>query len=517
MHSRDGAGGPPDSSGAETRRPAANHRPAAGTGASRSPRPASPTLSRLFSRRRFRLQAAGLAALGLIALTVLVLVPERRVRVVVDGDVTTVSSRSASDVSVVEQAGVELKAGDRVEEAPGDTLAVRRAAEGTLSVDGQTYAVRTQAERIDEVLAEAEVSLEPEDSVLLDGRFVSAEAPVAPVAALASSSGGPATEAPPAEPLALEVRRAVPFMVIENGQTLDVRSSRETLATALRDVGVRLGPGDRTTPPPHAELTAGLEVHVEHALSVVVTRPEGKLLLYSLAETVGEALAEGGVALPARYRLEPPAETPLAPGMAIHIVGISEEEELEEERIESRTLYQADPSLPYGERRVVQGHDGVRYRQYQAVYEDGRLISRELASEWYAPEPQDTIVYYSTRTAPPPPPTPARSLPVEAPPGLNVARTLRVYATWYNATSAGRSPSDPWYGITATGVRVDRGVIAVDPSVIPLGTRLYVPGYGYGVAADTGGGISGDMIDLGYPDGVVPDWVSRWVDIYILE
>ena len=102
------------------------------------------------------------------------------------------------------------------------------------------------------------------------------------------------------------------------------------------------------------------------------------------------------------------------------------------------------------------------------------------------------------------------------PDGLHVVRVLRVYATWYNAASAGRSPSDPAYGITATGVRVERGVVAVDPSVIPLGTRLYVPGYGYAVAADTGGGIRGAMLDLGYPDGVVPDWTSQWVDIYIL-
>jgi 3D (Asp-Asp-Asp) domain-containing protein len=54
-------------------------------------------------------------------------------------------------------------------------------------------------------------------------------------------------------------------------------------------------------------------------------------------------------------------------------------------------------------------------------------------------------------------------------------------------------------GKTATGMPVGRGVVAVDPSVIPLGSKLYIPGYGNGVAADIGGGIRGNIIDLWYP------------------
>jgi 3D (Asp-Asp-Asp) domain-containing protein len=102
------------------------------------------------------------------------------------------------------------------------------------------------------------------------------------------------------------------------------------------------------------------------------------------------------------------------------------------------------------------------------------------------------------------------------PDGLNVVRVMNVYATWYNPASAGRSDSDPSYGITSTGVPVTKGIVAVDPSVIPYGTRMYIPGYGFGEAADTGGAIVGNIIDLGFPDGVDPDWTPCWVDIYIL-
>ena len=92
----------------------------------------------------------------------------------------------------------------------------------------------------------------------------------------------------------------------------------------------------------------------------------------------------------------------------------------------------------------------------------------------------------------------------------NCARTLTVWATWYTAASAGG------YGVTATGTTVQKGTVAVDPSVIPLGTSMYIPGYGYGTAEDTGGAIIGNMIDLGYGPNDVWDWGNRYVDIYIL-
>jgi 3D (Asp-Asp-Asp) domain-containing protein len=68
-------------------------------------------------------------------------------------------------------------------------------------------------------------------------------------------------------------------------------------------------------------------------------------------------------------------------------------------------------------------------------------------------------------------------------------------------------------GRTATGMPVGQGVVAVDPSVIPLGTRMYVPGYGNGVAADVGGGIKGDTIDLWMTPSQCAAWGRRTVTI----
>ena len=69
-------------------------------------------------------------------------------------------------------------------------------------------------------------------------------------------------------------------------------------------------------------------------------------------------------------------------------------------------------------------------------------------------------------------------------------------------------------GSTATGLPVGWGVVAVDPSVIPLGTRMTIPGYGEGVAADVGSGISGAAIDLWFPsDAAANAWGRRAVTI----
>lgn len=72
--------------------------------------------------------------------------------------------------------------------------------------------------------------------------------------------------------------------------------------------------------------------------------------------------------------------------------------------------------------------------------------------------------------------------------------------------------------ITAIGKRARRGIVAVDPRVIPLGTKLYIPGYGYGVAADTGGAIKGNRIDLCFDTREEAiNWGRRRVVVYIIR
>jgi peptidoglycan DL-endopeptidase CwlO len=101
------------------------------------------------------------------------------------------------------------------------------------------------------------------------------------------------------------------------------------------------------------------------------------------------------------------------------------------------------------------------------------------------------------------PPAAALALPVETRSTQATGRTITLASTGYCLT-----------GTTATGIPAGWGVAAVDPSVIPLGTHLSIPGYGAAVAADTGGSVVGSRIDLWFPTcAQAGGWGTRSVTI----
>ncbi|MFP7285558.1 3D domain-containing protein [Shouchella clausii] len=113
---------------------------------------------------------------------------------------------------------------------------------------------------------------------------------------------------------------------------------------------------------------------------------------------------------------------------------------------------------------------------------------------------------------------------VEAELDTSLYERTRVTATGYTAgvESTGKTPGDPAYGITYSGLPVERNTystIAADPAVFPIGSILFVPGYGYGVVADTGSAIKGKHIDLYYPTvaDVYNEWGKQELDVYMIK
>ncbi|MEK0316394.1 3D domain-containing protein [Cohnella sp. 56] len=123
---------------------------------------------------------------------------------------------------------------------------------------------------------------------------------------------------------------------------------------------------------------------------------------------------------------------------------------------------------------------------------------------------------------------PAAASPAEAGAGAEpeppAQTTVTVLATGYTAgvESTGKRPGHPQYGVTFSGVKVRRSnvsTIAADTRVFPLGTLLYIPGYGYGCVADTGSRIKGRRIDLYFPSTrqVYKEWGKKQVAVKVIR
>lgn len=203
------------------------------------------------------------------------------------------------------------------------------------------------------------------------------------------------------------------------------------------------------------------------------------------AKALGEYLSSKGIILAGTsYQSEGKGETP----------AVSYREVTEVEEIAFNTIKKATLSMAAGDTKVVrEGKTGEKSVTYKVKYENGVEVSRESVSESVIKAPVDKIVEYGDTTAP------------ENTSSEKAAFSYKYYidckATAYDLSA---EENGGYAGQTATGVPLDKGVIAVDPRVIPLGTRVYIEAidgswsYGYAVAADTGGAIKGKRVDLCY-------------------
>lgn len=176
--------------------------------------------------------------------------------------------------------------------------------------------------------------------------------------------------------------------------------------------------------------------------------------------------------------------------------------EEETEAIFKKTLYQDDPETEIGEEKVLEeGEDGKRVKIIKVTFFEGGEYSREVVST-EATSPKDKKILRGTKIV-------WRSLDT-ADGQIRYWKKMRVYATHYDSRCSGCNET------TAIGLRAGKGVIAVDPTIIPLSSKVYVPGYGVAVAGDTGGAIKGNIIDLGFDDARTAGWSAKFVDIYLL-
>ncbi|MBI2906811.1 MAG: DUF348 domain-containing protein [Chloroflexi bacterium] len=461
--------------------------------------------------------------------------PSATVAISVEGRSFQMKTRVGKVETVLREAGIQVEVEDIVSPPlnarvnDGDAIVIKKpTASLLLALPDKTFTARTAAETIKEALDEKGIPLTPDDVVTRDGMpaslndpLIALPAPVIDRSPYVSSTllrpyGFPSYRGGhrPVEPSApatvtVQIRRPVPVNVHEGELTSVIYTLEETLAQALDSAGISLDPVDHVTPDLETAARSGMHVYIYRSRGVTIDVDGAERTVRTFSETVGDVLAENGIKLGNLDQIDAELDSYAHDGKSVKITRVAHELVTEEEAIPYRSETRADPDLEIDRREVAQvGKPGLFKRTTRVIYKDGEEVERILEREWVDYEAQTHINAYGTKIV-------VRELDTPAGP-ISYWRKLRVYATAYDARGGGKPKGSPGYGITSTGMTAGYGVIAVDPSVIPYYTRMYVPGYGVGIAGDTGGGVRGRFIDLGYEEGEISWGQSRYVDIYLL-
>ena len=277
-----------------------------------------------------------------------------------------------------------------------------------------------------------------------------------------------------------------------NGEKFEFESKAHTVEGFLEENDIEFSEGDYVSQPLTAYISDGMKIKIDHATDFKITA-DGKTKKYrTLANTVSEALKDKNVKVGKNDIVEPGLDELLTKDMKIVIKRVKIKEETKEEKIEFKTVTKDDSSLDEGTTKVVtEGVEGKAKVTYKVTYVDGVESSRSEISRETLTAAVDKVVANGTR------------INFD---GQSYSRKLVVKAYAYHTGG----------GWTAMRTPARVGEIAVDPSVIPLGSEVYIEGVGARRAEDTGGDIIGNTIDIYMgSEAECKSWGVRYVTIYI--
>ncbi|OHW61447.1 cell wall-binding protein YocH precursor [Andreesenia angusta] len=304
-----------------------------------------------------------------------------------------------------------------------------------------------------------------------------------------------------------------------DGKVEEIKTNTETVGELLEEKGVSLEKEDKLNADIDEKLKDEFSISIKKAVPVVITADGSSKELKTAESTVAEVLKSKGIYYDKVDRVEPGLETEVTPHMEIELVRVTEAYKKVQEEIAYETETKENPELPKGQTKTVQaGEKGVKEKEVKEVYENGALASTETLSEAVSKEPVKEIVEKGTKEAVVASrSSSSRSGAVAS--GGNVSGSGMVF----NASAYDDSPEQNggYAGITAMGTRLRPGVVAVDPRVIPLGSRVYIEymdgtPWGYGIAEDTGGAIKGNKIDIYMQSGTM-EFGRRSMRVYIVN
>lgn len=271
-------------------------------------------------------------------------------------------------------------------------------------------------------------------------------------------------------------------LVQAEGGIWKVLTYRSTVADAVKETGITVRPYDRVTPGVATGLVTGMTVTVRRAFPVTLFVDGRPRSFMTAAATVAEFLVESGARVRSRDQVYPATDAPLRAGTLVRIVRIETQIVTAEERLPYARIARPDSTLPRGMTRLVQsGRPGSRVRRIAITTADGAVVDRQVVGDVMVRSPQDQILQVGTRR-------------VIASRGEFAGKEILVMEATAYAPWDGPGTND----ITSMGLKAGYGVVAVDPTVIPLGSKLFIEGYGPAIAGDVGGAIRGPRIDLGF-------------------
>lgn len=290
----------------------------------------------------------------------------------------------------------------------------------------------------------------------------------------------------------------------DNGNIISTYVYSKTVEDALSEAGIKVNEYDKLSLDRKADLKSVKSLDILRAKSVNIVSDGKEETVYTTLNKVGELLDERKVAVNDDSLLITPREIEITDGLKIEIIKKVYEEISETEVVPFTTEKKANYNMDKGNTRVARnGADGEKQVTYRVLKHNGEIIEKEKISEKVTKNPISKLIEYGTVTA---------SVSSRGD-SLRYKKVIDCKATAYCLK-----------GRTASGRYTERGVVAVDPRVIPLGSRLYIETpdgrfvYGHAVAADTGGSIKGNKVDL-YMEtrSECLNFGVRNVKVYVLE
>ncbi len=248
---------------------------------------------------------------------------------------------------------------------------------------------------------------------------------------------------------------------------------------------------------------------VDYSLAKTVTLSTNgrESVITTFAGTVSELLAAQKIEVEGSVISED-MDSEIEDGMVLDVKTLRTMAVTETRDIEYKQMRVANSDMATGETKVTQtGVKGIAEDVYSVELLGNEVVEKTLVSSAVKQEPVNEIVEYGTKD--------------KSDKGFTYSKMITVKATAYESTFGSRNGKP---GITASGLPLAVGMIAVDPKVIPLGTKVYIEdpngvyNFGYALAADTGGAIKGNRIDVCVPtynDAI--QFGVRYLNVYVLD